>query len=371
MKSHLIVLVLLLSVFVVTNSGCKKTVIQERVVEVEKKTAWTELKDLHYSSRVVLNSAVFDDSTIAFVNKGVVATYNSNTLNFKGGYIFGFGDFTIGNKPAISPDLLITANRTQVLITASTDLQLHGKMAFIGPSLFDTGFIEFVAPYSRTVSPQAIVKGKYVLLPCLRSISSQQQQFAYLARINSSIDAGASNSIRLSVDTIQMIRFTPVISSLFGSFFSSLTVAEDKIFIAYGADTYRVDTSGNVKAFGASLNSISAIFKLNGNLFAVDVYGTIYTSSDKGESWNVFYRTNNPLWGYLSFQQIGEDVFAFYQDQIWQLTLSSSTMNIKELQNEGLERSAITSINRCGSKIFVTSLFGVYYRSWDLFKTYK
>lgn len=348
--------------------SCKKTVVVEKIVEVEKKYAWTEIKEaqLSFNNRKQLNSILINDSTVGFINNDGLFAMNANSLKFNSnlGGFYGFGSSTVGNKPTASNEMLVTAYRDYAKVVSVASPVLSGGSAPINPSYNkDSTFLEFQEPYINNISPQAIVKNRFVLLPYLSKLSSLQKQFAYLVTVSPNTFGG------LKTDSINPLQFNAR-SSTFESGLYYINSFNDRFFISYGDDFYRVDTSGNIKSFGAPMYSISGMFKLGDNLFAVNPNGRIYQSTDKGENWTLF-TTLDSIWGFIGFQQIGNEAFAIYRDQIWQLTLDGGTLTIKELVNEGMERSVITSIIKCSDKVFVTTKYGVYYRQLDKFKEFK
>jgi len=364
MKSRLVYFLM----FTMVSISCKKTVVVEKIVEVDKQYAWTELKDLSlsFNNRIQLNSILINDSTVGFINNDGLFGMNANTLKFNSnlGGFYGFGSSTVGEKPTATNEILVTAYRDYAKAVSVASPVLTGGSAPINPAYNnDSTFLEFQKPYISNISPQAIVKNRFILLPFFSKLSSQQKQFAYFVSVSPKISAG------LKTNSIITLQFNAM-SSIFASGLYYINSFNDRFFTSYGDDFYRVDTSGNIKSFGAPMYSISGMFTLSGYLFAVNPNGRIYISSDNGENWSLF-TTLDSIWGLIRFQQIGDEAFAIYRDQIWQLTLEGSTLTIKELVNEGMERTVITSIIKCSDKVFVTTKYGVYYRMWDKFKEFK
>ena len=364
MKSHLVYFLM----FTMLSISCKKTVVVEKIVEVEKKYAWTEIKDLSlsFSNRIQLNSILIKDSIVGFINNEGLFAVNANTLKYNSnlGGLYGFGTSTIGEKPTATNEILVSAYRSYAKAVSVANPILSDGSAPINPAYNnDSTFLEFQKPYISNISPQAIVKNRFILLPFLSKLSSLQKQFAYLVIISPKPSGG------LKTDSTRTLQFN-ALSAMFESGIYYINSFNDRFFTSYGDDFYRVDTSGNIKSFGAPMYSISGMFKLSGNLFAVNPNGRIYISSDNGENWSLF-TTLDSIWGFIRFQQIGDEAFAIYRDQIWQLIFEGNTLTIKELVNEGMERTVITSIIKCSDKVFVTTKYGVYYRQWDKFKEFK
>jgi hypothetical protein len=356
--------------------SCKKYIEVENIVEVDKKYSWTELKDngLSFNEKQQLNSCKINDSIIGFVNDNVVQQFNANTLiRLNSGNAFigiGLGNI-IGKKPFYNDKLLInTIDNYSVIRNTKSPVSSYSN-AFINVALTgDTNFVQFKESYIQSCTNQAVIDNKYILYPIKHKQDNTQQQHVYIARIKDTIRSG---EIGMTLDKLNTIKITPTNGTFFQSFgdLYSLYSAYNKFFISKNDNFYRVDTTGNVKSFGAPMYSVSSIFILNNLLFAINPNGRIYVSSDKGENFSLFLNSGSTSWGFLSFAEIDNEVFAYYNDQLWELTLNGNTLNTVELKNDGLIGNKITSVTKCGNKFFVTTLSGVYYRDASLFKIPK
>jgi hypothetical protein len=356
-------------VFLVLTSmlSCRKTV--EKIVEVEKKYAWNELKDITGRERILLNSAVINDSVILFASGYVIQSYNANTLKRISGYVFGYAEAELAHKPFFSKRVLVRSLKNYIDFSPVTAPITSGARAAYNPAFAnDTSFVEFQKQYIRFNPQFHTVKDRYVLAPFKSKKNNSQNSYAYLFRLN---PAPASGEDNLKLENVKEVELSSAIGNVLESNYYSSSCYFDKFFISIGDNTYRIDTAGNVKAFGAPMYSLSDMFRLGTVLFGMNPNGRLYSSTDGGENWNLFYDFADTIYGFIAFEQVGDEVFAYLRDNIWQVTLNGSSLSFTELKNEGLERSSITSISKAGDKAFVTTLFGVYYRKWSEFKEKK
>jgi hypothetical protein len=352
--------------------GCRKTKIVEQIVEVEKKYAWSEIKDLaiSFSNRAMLNAINLNDSTIGLINHNGLFAFNAKTLTYNSnlGGITGAGYASLGRQRLVTNTLLTSVSETYVQISSTTQPVSTQHATALNPSFWgDTQFVRFSEPFIKNSQSIEQVNNRYILAPFQAKRTSQQRAFAYLVPIEKSTLFG---EVRLQAGTPKTLTFQNTVG-LFSAKPYSLFSSGNHFYFSCGDETFRVDTMGNIKGYGAPMYSISGLFKLNDALYAINPNGKIYVSFNEGDSFSLFANTNDSIWGFLSFVSVGNNVVAFFRDQIWLLSIVGNQLEIKELQNEGLERTEITHISICADKVFITTLHGTFYRSADSFRTFK
>jgi len=152
----------------------------------------------------------------------------------------------------------------------------------------------------------------------------------------------------------------------------------DKFFVFYENQFFRIDTTGNVKAFGYTPAPYSGGLFINnmftfGNMLFVKGFNVFFYSMDQGESWQLFNEFSNTI-GTLTFRNIGNDLYATATTldmQIWKITVNERNLVFNELNNDGLQGNLVTSITRCGKYVFATTPTGLYYRDTALFDQRK
>ncbi|MFX4864985.1 hypothetical protein ABTB62_19585, partial [Acinetobacter baumannii] len=86
---------------------------------------------------------------------------------------------------------------------------------------------------------------------------------------------------------------------------------------------------------GSSASSVMQMFTLGGYLFAI-TNASILVSQDKGETWSVFSTLSPGVsLANLTYQNSGADLYAYYNYQIWRVTLAGQSITLTELDNDG------------------------------------
>ena len=144
----------------------------------------------------------------------------------------------------------------------------------------------------------------------------------------------------------------------------------DKFFVYYSGQFFRIDTAGNVKAFGYTPASyqqnrgVANMFTAGTNLYA-NSGGIIFVSTDQGETWSLFNDFSQTNASGVAYRNVGTDLYATFgglQSQIWKVVIAGNTFHFSELNTDGLGSNLLTSITRCGKYVFVTTPTGVFYR---------
>ena len=95
-------------------------------------------------------------------------------------------------------------------------------------------------------------------------------------------------------------------------------------------------------------------------------------STDFGETWSLYFSLpqGSPYLS-LTYQNVGNELYAYFMSQLWQVTMSGNSLTYTELDNDGLKTNQITNINKVGKYAFVSTLSGLYYRDTATFITPK
>lgn len=138
-------------------------------------------------------------------------------------------------------------------------------------------------------------------------------------------------------------------------------------YAAFANGTIRLDTS--LLESKISDATFYKMFSHNGILYGATWNG-YYQSTDNGLNWTQRQNYYSNLY-WLSFSHVGSNLIGFYNSQIFSISIDSGLLKIEELVNDGLEGNVITSVNKLGNKVIVTSLSGVFQRDYMGFLTVK
>lgn len=354
-------------IFLFLCTSCVKEVIVEVPVEVSPSFAWTEISSFNGNQRRQLNAFSLNDSMITFRNDGLYTVFNANQLRAETSYIFRS---SFRGRPPLNSAFLMdfTADKKSCIFTATSRPVFSGSRSILTGANYDPEFIEFVEPFINFNEFPASINNRFVLLPYKSESSDSFTSYCFLVELK--LETEQSLFGRYDIEDVKKITIKTDDNTILN--LGNVNVTEDYFFTSYGPITFRIDTLGNIVELPSPIASMNDMFRLGNILFGVNLNGIFYSSPDGGLNWDIFANTGNPLFGFIGFEQIGEEVFGFYRDQIWQFQLSNTNnLTIQELNNEGLERTTIRAIERCGSRIFVCTEFGTFYRNWEDFKEPK
>lgn len=346
--------------------ACRKEVTVTKEVPVVH--SWLLDSSLFGPDKILLTSAVLNDSVLGVANNALIWYVNANRLNksINGAVI----NFTPNYGYLLSPSISSTVGATLVdsnhLRVFSTSSPVDNFQTFtFTPSYTNATYSVKGFPLPAFLQKSyPIVNNTYILAPTEMDYTNQK---AYCSLLRVSYTPGFP--ALLTLGSAKAITLTPgpmTIGFGNGDYYSASYFG--KFFLAYNSQFYRIDTLGNVKAFGycpvpGEVNGrVGGMFTLDNYLFAVGV-SKFFVSSDKGETWSVFFDAGiGSSYTSLSYLNIGNEVYATSHAQIWRVTLSGSTLKYQELDTDGLETNQITSVNKAGKYAFVTTLAGLYYR---------
>nr|MBC7613628.1 hypothetical protein [Pseudopedobacter sp.] len=344
--------------------GCKKT----EIIRVPITHSWLSDSSLFSYNKIILSSVKLDDITLAVFNKQKLTYINSNQLNqpTNGAYLSaGFGGSSYGSLVPLSLSQKIGVfpldkNNLRVFSNVNP-VSNYGGFTF-NPSYSNSITSIKELPLPTNGGGYSIIKDKYILVPFEIDYVNKIAK-CNLLRVDP-VD-GFQNSVKLgNFKEINLIPPTSTMGFSSGGYYSFSY--KDKFFLSLASQFFRIDTLGNVKAYGygplPTRNAgVRQLFNIGDLLFATTI-SDILVSNDFGETWSVFLSGPNQVYLGLNYQNLGNELFAYSNAQIWKVTLSGNSLNFVELDNDGLETNQITGINKVGKYAFISTLSGLFYR---------
>lgn len=360
-------------------SSCRKEVVI--TTEVPVFHSWSLDSSLIFQNKILLASIALNDSVLAVANSEMITYVNSNQLNksITGAYLNMYQPhYGYLIPPRLTNTIgivLLDSNRLKVF-SVTSPVSDFGSFTFTPTYTNSTTSIKgFPLPYFPNAG-YPVIDSKYILVPTEIDYQAQKA-YINLLRVTQIANFPQTGDNSLSLVSAKSITLTPAPSTIGfagGDYFSESFY--HKFFLYYNSQFYRIDTGGNVKAFGYSPvpgvenGHVTQMFKLNNYLFAIG-FAKFFISQDEGETWSLFSDVLGSKYGSLLYFNVGDELYATYGSQIWQVTLTGNTLSYRELDNNGLETNLITSINKAGKYTFVTTLSGLYYRDTATFNTTK
>lgn len=97
----------------------------------------------------------------------------------------------------------------------------------------------------------------------------------------------------------------------------------------------------------------------------------LVTSTDAGLTWNTLASKLNSSYGFLKYKQVGDQLIAMYNNQLFQLRVEPNALVAKQLDDAGLYGNRITSVMKFRNTVYVSTLSGVFTKPWQTFLTEK
>jgi hypothetical protein len=359
----------------VGSASCHYDNLEQISNTIPSKVDWALDSSIFGESKLLLNSMTVNDSLLLVansfeiwniipskVNKSIVGNYITNGGNSSGSGLY---------PPSLSRNISVSVldpNRLAIFPTKCA-ICAESIIIFNPPYSSSTtsikGFKSQVYWSGGNKGGYPTIASRYILAPFECEFSTHTASFA-LIKIDTVTTLRGSPELYgpgLKLNSYKIVNVTddPVDSYYFSAAYY------DKFFIRAYRYSWKIDTTGNATKLPFYHYEM---FMLNNKLFALSINSELYVSEDKGENWNLFATLQYP-YANLQYHNVGSELYATFESQIWKVTMLGNQINFTELQNHGLETNLITSINKCGKYVFATTLSGLYYKDTAHFKLLK
>jgi len=372
--------------FLFIQPSCKKIVTQTIIDTFQH--AWKPVSILNMNAVSELSSVSIGDSILVVGSNSnyTMMAVNSSAINstmvyfLQGTYMYSpaYGYPYLGkNLCSFATDSTLNVQSVPVYSQYSS---------FVYKPVYTPGaYSRFpqTSPYPSNTYPSSaypVIRNKYLITPVEGYFPNIQkgERFDLISFDSSQILTPYGFG---ATPTVKSIYVTPAKGTLGFSGSGYFCAAFfNNFFVYYESQFFRIDTLGNVKQFGylpapySNGYGIYNMFTVGNTLFAKSG-GILFSSTDQGETWNVFNDfSNTTTVGWLTFRNVGNKLYATIADlntQLFKVAFNGKNLNFSELNNDGLENSIITSITPCGKFIFITTATGVYYRDTAKFDQLK
>lgn len=361
--------------------SCKKTV--TKTVTDTVRHAWQPVPLYNSYGSPALSAYNLGDSVLVVAGNSNLVQIPVKTFNNLFGY---FLPGTSLVQPAYEP---VYVDAAGIAFTSATTLYVtsnppHTQFNLLSytPTYTPSEYSRFAqagsfATQSWPATSYPLVRDRYVLTPVetIGGTPGKQVRFDLVSWDSAKLLTGFGDTPHVKQLTVNAE------PSTIGFFQSGYFCAAyyDKFFVFYGGQFFRIDTAGNIKAFGYTPVPYSKSFGIGnmftvGNTLFVNSGGIMWSSTDQGESWKLFNDFSGTTAGLVVFRNVGKDLYATLDDldmQIWKVVIEGNQLNFSELNNDGLQSNLLTSLTRCGPYIFATTYTGIFYRDTALFNQLK
>lgn len=346
-------------------TNCQK---EQIVTEyIEKEFSWKQHPNFMYTNSYQLNSFA-NDTCMVFYGLNRITTigiedFTSYTDEIANDVINNFlpsYDYSNGLKYAITPDFMVNYEEYDpylekgVVHISSTRSPNHSdyEIDICLPDI-DKGFVEYnLVP---AFSSECIVANdkKQILIPYLSKGAALNMLLVELKMYE-------HWTYRMAVDTVK----TKIVKLNEGYRVRYLHTVDSDFYVGTDTKTYKIGSDGSVKTehnyqFTDIIDKGDTLFAVAQNMSGYDF--EFLRSVDRGSSWQTIVVLPS-MYGSINYTVINDIIIGYRYSQLWEFTPTENGIEIKELDNYGLDGNYITSVVKYNDKVFVSSLSGVYYK---------
>ncbi|MGY3089880.1 hypothetical protein ACVWYF_002928 [Hymenobacter sp. UYAg731] len=356
---------LLLAAIVFSFSACKKET-EVQIKEVDKVYSWQEDRHFRGFSKVILGIGQ-DASSLFLHTPGVLSQLSPGVRsrpyfeNLNGRMP---SDVEI-RVPLAATVVAFPIADTLVTVAPYADAVDPEYSANIRLHKLDPQAITYnvAVGYSPRSESQfaAINKNNYLLLSYRRPGAAAGTTVLRLVLTRITLTPGAFQRVQLQS---QVIDFPT--SALSGSgypYISQITAIDDYFLVGKtGGGLFKVTENGAIRLVDPE-NSVKAVYKWQGKVYAQSFGSRLLVSADAGETWTTYNNTPSFL-SNSRFQVLGDSLIGYIDagNQLYSLRWNGGTGRIRELKNDGMGEAAINDIKQLGDTVYVGTTSGLFKR---------
>ena len=351
---------LLLSLF--TFLGCVKEKIIEIPVPVDKQYRWKRDSNFLYDNSIILNSFATENELFLYGKYFSVLSIDKNSKEGVTNY-FLRGEPNPNFKMPISSSFFINTYQNTVIFIPTaqpvTGGEFYYRFGYVNPNLTTT----LTLPSYDFGQCMAINNKNQALIPyssydpTVSVVEGESLNFL-LADINVKFDGAKAEMTQSKTVTIKNGGYIP----------TNIFTHKDYFMVTLRFN-YKIYPDGKVKPIAPNY-SIKKVFQKGDTLYAFSVDGSLLRSTNDAEDWNKLATFQN-VFTNAKYYLINNEIIGTYFGQLFHVKITGNDITIREIDNDGLVGSYITSISKFKDKVFVTALTGVYTIDAKTFFKYK
>lgn len=347
-------------IFIVSTSlltvGCKKDA-DNPVQSTTTKSVWELDNNFFRSDKIVLNSSVLNDTfTIAGFNTISLFNASANTPSRK---VIANEFGTLASKPVSSGNYWMYGGAKGTQFVLYSPVYMRGSTSSALTFFWGLRLNEIDSSYSAKAVPMS---NSYTTP--IGAFNSKHQFFSAISDTD-----GASFCI-IDLNAVYTPAFNTLLSSLSPTLKKITLTGNDKysywtpfissykenFFVCTDQGNFIVYPNGTYRSLPQIIGRMYDMFPYRDTLYTLTSNGTLFRSGDNGESWSSF--AGNFPSEYAKHFYIGDSLYFYIYSQL--LSVNFTTGTVTEFDNSGLELNEITSVNRFGSTVWVTTLSGLF-----------
>jgi hypothetical protein len=359
MKKTTLFLLLSILVFI----GCTKEKIIEIPVPVDKQYRWKVDSNFLFNNSIVMNSFATENELYLYGKYFSVLSYNEKGKQKVENYTLR-GQSNANFKMPISPSFFINTYQNTVIF-----IPTQGPVTANNASYYGFGYINPNLVTTLELPP-------YDLGQCM-AINNKNQALIPFSSYNptvSVVDGEYFNFLLADIKVVNdgqraEVAQTKIVTIKNGGYALTNLFSHKDYFISYLRFNYKIYSDGRVKPIAPNY-ALRKILQKSDTLYAFSTDGSLLRSTNDAEDW-IKLGTGTSSLIFANFYLVNNEVVGAYFDQLYHLKINGNSLDIKELDNDGLVTRYITSVSKFKDKVFVTTLTGVYTVDFKTFFKYK
>jgi len=340
--------------------GCttKEQIIEIEIEkEVERQYQWQRQAGIDFDSEVLTNSYATEDYFFAMGYTKFISTVKDSLWH---PHIDNQSNFTIfrnlrlvsNTKFPMAAYYYVYNNPSGSEVAIAPNFRGATKflrMLEVDPAF--SGFYSSVIPFSlHIVSNNA----NQLLIPYRHSISATPRLL--LVEVVRNVHDGTT-----IMDTGQ-ISIIELPKEMAGVNPDHLTAIKNHFYFSYG-DTYRVDTNGDLSMILEGV-ALTYFIPVGNTIYGMSAENKLYQSTDEGKTWReIGDNIRFPGTSHLHYTTIAGKTVAYNGvGKIYDVSFLPGEVTYRELENDGIQHTRITSVTEFQGKVYVTTLAGLYTR---------
>ncbi|PVY41644.1 hypothetical protein [Pontibacter virosus] len=353
--------------FFILFSSCKKELEE---IEIEPVVAWEAHNKFLYNQRFIVNlhAAQAEDrlqvlgmylfSKISHARKGAKVS----------NYVHPFKNLSHNKYPMNSSIFAGTEDDVLYFRTVS-DPVTSGAGLRLDAKEIDPSFLGFELIMSNTLESMAISENNVVLVPYkyLNEESGRAELRYFLFKLG--IDKANQSFAKIVLEETKIL--TPV---QVGGYVRYIRSHHNNFYVATDWGFYKITEEGEID-FQMPDQVAYATFEHKGDLYTIARHGRRQTHAlfraVSGQTWSLDAHVGGTA-EWLSYHAISDEILlASYNSQIFEVEPGIDKLQLRELDNTGLEGHSITSIAKVSDKVYIGTQSGLFSKAAEHLLTYK
>ena len=262
-------------------------------------------------------------------------------------------DYNQNHKMPVTPQISLTANHEAVRVIPNSNPVLDNSDFYLHLPSLDTAFIGFGFPRFHMSNCMAVnSRNEFLVIYYARTVPEENI-------IKGLVVATTTENYGSDLNYLDTARTWTL--DLPGYLYALYAFGED-FYVVVDAGTYKIDATQT--ALRVVDKALYKMFTIDGRLYGLH-NRELYTS-DEGDDWELI-RDVDFNFSLLNYQLVEDKTIAYYNSQLFHLEQKEGVIHYTELDNTGMESHKITSVARLGSRVYVTTLSGVFFKEYDSF----